>query len=114
MRNIRPILLAVQPSPAELIVQFPHPVSGPLHLAENGRSGGKEGFDVSQFDAEGDDAAASLFQEPERSLFASHELARRQDGEMGGHVRQSRMEFASQFGDKLAYRIPDIRHQSVA
>ena len=71
MRNIGPILFAAQSSAAELIVQFTHPISSPLHLDEHRRSRRQKCFHVSQFDAEGNDAATSLFQKFQCGRFGS-------------------------------------------
>src|SRR5208282_2696870 len=106
--------LAEEPPATELIVQFTHPISSPLYLDEDRRSRGQKCFHVSQFDAERNDAATSLFQKFQRGRFGSGQLARRKNGEMSRHVSDSRVEFLAQLFDKLANRIPDVRHQRVA
>src|SRR5208283_1972712 len=91
MRNIGPTLLAEEPPATELIVQFTHPISSPLYLDEDRRSRGQKCFHVSQFDAERNDAATSLFQKFQRGRFGSGQLARRKNGEMSRHVSDSRV-----------------------
>src|SRR5260370_26925466 len=114
MRNIGPTLLAAQPLPAKLVVQFTHPISSPLYLDEHRRSRRQKGFHVSQFDVERDDASTSLFQKFQSDRFGSRQLPRRKAREMGRQVSRSRVEFPTQFFHELANRIADARHQRLA
>src|SRR5882724_2497812 len=82
VRNVGPQFLTQQGLGAQLIVQLTHAVGGALYLDKYCGSGGKKGVHVSQFDVEGDDAAASFFQELEGRPLGPAQFARGKDREM--------------------------------
>src|SRR5271154_839714 len=110
MRHVGPTLNAAQRRAAELIVEFAHFVSRALHLDEDRWSGRQKCFHVSQFDIEGDDAAASLLQKLERCLFRSAQFPWGKNREMGRHMSDGGMKFPAQLFDKLADRTPNVRY----
>ena len=99
--------------PAELIVELAHAIGRPFYLDKNRGSGGQESLHVSQFDIEGDDMAAGFFQKFQRGRFGSHQFARRENRQMGGHVGHRRMEFLAELFDELPNWIADVRDQCV-
>src|SRR5713101_201452 len=82
VRNVGPQLLTQQGLGAQLIVQLTHAVGGTLYLDKHCRSRGKKGVHVSQFEVEGNDAAACFFQELEGRLLGPAQFTRRKDREM--------------------------------